>query len=173
MLEIRAMSDTDPVLSAADALYMSAFPEIERIPLSSIHRGMVLPDVDYNAVLDDGRFIGIAYTMTTDHLLYLIYFAVDPACRSKGYGGQVLEILKGMAPEGRVFLNIEPVVESENYEQRLSRRSFYERHGLREFKVITAPDGNDFMTMISGRDLTEDEVMDIYARDSFRKMFCE
>ena len=86
---------------------------------------------------------------------------------------KVLEVLKGMAPEGRVFLNIEPVVESENYEQRLSRRSFYERHGLREFKVITAPDGNDFMTMISGRGLTEGEVMDIYARDSFRKMFCE
>ena len=39
MLEIRAMSDTDPLLSAADALYMSAFPEIERIPLSSIHKG--------------------------------------------------------------------------------------------------------------------------------------
>ncbi|MGN0098889.1 MAG: GNAT family N-acetyltransferase [Candidatus Methanomethylophilaceae archaeon] len=174
MLELRAMTPSDPFLSDADALYLSAFPEIERIPLESIHRGMTLSDVDYNAVLDDGEFVGLAYTMTTDHLIYLIYFAIEPGCRSKGYGGRVMEMLKGMAPENRVFLNIEPVLEgSDNYEQRVSRRSFYERHGLREFMVITAPDGNDFMTMISGRDLTEDEVLGIYARDSFRKMFCE
>ncbi len=174
MLELRGMSPSDPLLSDADALYMSAFPEIERIPLDSIHKGMTLSDVDYTAILDDGRFVGLAYTMTTGSLIYLIYFAIDPGCRSKGYGGRVIEMLKERAPENRVFLNIEPVIEgSDNYEQRLSRRSFYERHGLREYKIITAPDGNDFMAMISGRGLTEEEVRGIYASDSFRMMFCE
>lgn len=171
MLELRPLSDTDPLLSDADALYMSAFPEYERIPLDALHRGMTLSDIDYNAILDDGRFVGLAYTMTADSLLYLIYFAVDPSCRSKGYGGQVIGMLKGMAPEGRVFLNIEPVVESDNYDQRMSRRNFYERHGLREFMIVTAPDGNDYMVMASGRGITEEEVGGIYARDSFRKLF--
>ena len=173
MLEIRAMSPSDGFLSEADSLYMSAFPDIERIPLESIHRGMTMSDVDYNVILDDGSFVGLAYTMTTDSLIYLIYFAIHPSLRSKGYGGRVLDLIKERAPGNRVFLNIEPVVESDNYDQRLSRRSFYEKHGLREFKIITAPDGNDFMTMISGSDLTEKEVLDIYASDSFRKMFCQ
>lgn len=171
MLELRPMSGEDQFLSVADDLYMSAFPGYERIPLDALHRGMTLSDIDYNAILDDGRFVGLAYTMTTDSLIYLIYFAMDPLCRSKGYGGRVLGMLKDMAPEGRVFLNIEPVVESDNYDQRLSRRRFYERHGLREFMIVTAPDGNDFMVMISGRGITEEEVREVYARDSFRRLF--
>lgn len=171
MLELRPMSGTDPFLGCADDLYISSFPEWERIPMDALHRGMTLSDIDYNAILDDGRFVGLAYTMTADSLLYLIYFAVDPSCRSKGYGGQVIEMLKDMAPEDRVFLNIEPVVESDNYDQRLSRRNFYERHGLREFMIVTAPDGNDFVVMASGRGITEEEVRGIYARDSFRRLF--
>jgi len=88
---------------------------------------------DFFSFYDDERMIGLAYLVSSQNLTFLLYLAVDRSFRSKGYGSQILQWIKGNIA-GTIVLDIDTVREQDapDYEQRISRKRFYERNGFRD-----------------------------------------
>ena len=93
---------------SADALYLGAFPDYERIPVENLHRFAGTDLAEYYAIEEDG-FRGLAYTVTHGDIFFLLYLAIVPSSRGNGCGGRALDIIKSMAGGRKVFLNMEPV----------------------------------------------------------------
>lgn len=98
----RIVSLQDDLLFPWLDLYETAFPQIERIPVSSMLRGIRRVEFgeparsEYLAALDDtGVFVGMAqWTMNPDFgAAYLGYFAILPDQRSRGLGAQFYRLL--------------------------------------------------------------------------------
>ncbi len=123
MFFYRIKDTNDPYYALAIALYEGNFAYPERHDTEEQKR--ILQNDFYNccAVMDPD-FVGIAFFWETDEFLYLEHLCVDPAYRQRGYGSQILDLLKERGKQ--IILEIEPVVDSVTQK----RRDFYERNGF-------------------------------------------
>ena len=79
------------------------------------------------------RVCGLAYLAAVENLVFLMFLAVDPACRSRGYGGRILEEIAVRFPQSKLVVSIERCAEgAENLEQRKRRKRFYRQNGYAE-----------------------------------------
>ena len=119
-----------PRLDEIKELYESAFPENERAPFSVLVKKSRRENVDFKAYFDGETLVGMTYSVHQGNLTYLFYLAVPEALRGRGYGSEILQILKTMYPDHRIFLSMEEFrPDAPNYDIRLRRRAFYERNG--------------------------------------------
>ena len=136
-------------------LYNSAFPDDERAPIWILASKAGRENVDFWGLYADGEWFGLAYVVTEGSICYLFYFAVAENMRKKGLGSKSLQALKKHYADYRFFLALEQLDESaENYEERLKRRNFYLRNGLkpldltiREASVIYDVMGTDYIKL--------------------------
>ena len=111
------------------ALMKSAFPADERIPIWRLNLLSRKKDIQFAAFYAEGKFCGTTYTIETDCMMFLLYFAVSENFRSRGYGSRIISQLKEDAPQKEIILNVEkPDVATDNYHQRVRRIAFYERN---------------------------------------------
>ena len=130
-LESRDVTRRLPQYREVIDLYRRAFPSEERIPLWHMRLMSLRRDVRLRAWLDDGALVGLTYTVSRPTKLWLFYFAVNDAVRSRGYGSRILSHLRQEAEGRTIVLEIEPLDDgAPNIEQRRRRRSFYERTGF-------------------------------------------
>ena len=130
-LESRDVTRRLPQYREVIDLYRRAFPSEERIPLWHMRLMSLRRDVRLRAWLDDGALVGLTYTVSRPTMLWLFYFAVNDAVRSRGYGSRFLSHLRQEAEGRTIVLEIEPLDDgAPNIEQRRRRRSFYERTGF-------------------------------------------
>ncbi len=114
-------------------LYQSAFPAEERAPFRLLMKRRRREGVDFWAVYAEDSWVGIAYVIKSENLAYLFYLAMDPSCRGKGYGSDTLRALKREYADKNLLIAIEPLQEgAPNYEQRVRRKQFYLKNGLKE-----------------------------------------
>ena len=112
-------------------LYHSAFPKEEQMPWWLIRLLAVQRGVDITGFYENREFCGFTFSVSTDDILFLMFFAVDASKRGKGYGSAILELLKKSNPEKEVFLNVELLDENtENYSDRVRRVTFYKKNGF-------------------------------------------
>lgn len=81
-------------------------------------------DCYYCCAVMDPMPVGLAFFWETDDFLYLEHLCVDPVYRQRGYGSQILDLLKARGKQ--IILEIEPVVDTVTQK----RRAFYERNGF-------------------------------------------
>lgn len=113
------------------ALQKRAFPKEEQYPFWILRFLALRKGVDYLAHYDHDMFCGISYTSGTEHMLYVLYLAVNDEIRSKGYGTKMLQHLQETSGKKEITLNIEPLDKNvANYEQRVRRMEFYRRNGF-------------------------------------------
>lgn len=126
------VSVSDPMIGYINTLYHNSFPKAERRPWQALMQ-LIEPGVMpffklYAAVTQDGRFAGFISTWQLPGSLYIEHLAVEPAMRSHGVGGMILDAVLDMAK------NDEPVVvevELPDTDANAPRRiAFYERHGF-------------------------------------------
>ncbi len=123
-------------------LYNSAFPPAERKPFSVLLHKQKQGVADILAIDGGEGFAGFAVVVKHADLAMLEYFAVDPAVRGKGLGGQTLALLYEKYAGSRFFLEIEvPEENAANAEQRILRKAFYLRNGLGETGVTVSVAG--------------------------------
>lgn len=121
----------------AGRLYLSAFPKIERHPLRQLHAAARKGRTDYLAFYDGKKFVGLTYLVVRGDVALLLYFAVAPKQRNKGYGAAILQLLKERYSGKDLVILIESVYDaSDNREIRIRRRDFYLRNGLRDTGLI-------------------------------------
>ena len=111
------------------ALYREAFPKEERLPWWLLRLNSMRKGIELTAWLDGEVFCGFTSAVTVEDFHMLLYFAVVPSLRGKGYGSAILAALK--EAYGTVALHVEPLEKTApNYPQRLRRYSFYRRNGF-------------------------------------------
>lgn len=112
-------------------LYKKAFPIEERAPFWLLSAKAKKENVDFWAIYDSHKFVGLIYIVNYADLSYIFYFAVLDFERGKGYGSKVLETVKQKYQNRRIFLAIEQLDEdSENYDIRVKRKRFYRQNGF-------------------------------------------
>lgn len=113
-------------------LYITAFPADERAPIWLLTMKSGREGVDFWGLYADGEWIGLAYVVSEGSISYLFYFAVAEDMRGKGLGSKALQALKRKYAGKRFFLALEQLDKSaENFEERLKRRRFYLKNGLK------------------------------------------
>ena len=147
---IRPPDPADPRhISDLLAIYEEAIPASERKSRAQVAAMLHNPDYRFLGAFLARRLIGFAivYRFRGEPLSLLEYTAVDPAHRSKGIGGRLLQAALG-TPEGAtpLLLEVESDLEpSEDHAQRAMRKAFYRRFGCREVAGLTyiLPIGDD------------------------------
>lgn len=144
-------------------LLCTSLPENEHLPLPIIYLLSLRKDIHYLSFYDEGQLIGLMYTIETKHLDYLLYLAVNPNIRSKGYGSKMMEWLSFRSGKKPVALDIEqPKENAENSKQRISRYKFYERNGFKESGYTLNYNGEDYIILTNN---------DNFSKDAFVKLF--
>ncbi len=112
-------------------LYNRAFPESEKIPLSTLFSMAKKDGVDFLAYYDGEQFCGLTFSLSDENSVFVLYLAVNDEIRCKGYGTAIIQEMKEMAGKRAISLNVEPVLANcLNLEQRKRRIEFYGRNGI-------------------------------------------
>lgn len=113
-------------------LYKKVFPADERAPMWVLTTKSGRENVDFWGLYANGEWFGLAYVVSDESVSYLFYFAVEESMRKKGFGSKSLQALKKKYSDRRFFIALEQLDEAaENYDERLKRRNFYLRNGLK------------------------------------------
>lgn len=95
------------------------------------------PKDTFYALVEDNEFIGLLYTIKTEKMVYVFFFAIEEKMRGKGYGTEVLKKLSEMYPDRAISLMIEDTDEedAENLDERIGRLKFYEKNGFQRLFI--------------------------------------
>ena len=118
-------------------LYQEAFPASEKKPFSMILKMHRKGASDVWRFTRNGKFAGLIITINGENHILLDYLAVDKAKRGTGIGTQILQLMQQQYSGKGVFLEIESVYEDcDNKAERLRRKHFYEKCGMKSMEVF-------------------------------------
>lgn len=118
-------------------LYRKAFPRAERKPFGMILKMHKKGASDVWYFRREGKFAGLIITINGDKHILLDYLAVEGHQRGTGIGTEILQLMRRHYTGKGVFLEIESVYErSKNQSERLRRKHFYEKSGMKSMGVF-------------------------------------
>ena len=166
------MSQRDaPWFPQVKALYESAFPANERIPIKHLLDDKIKREFWAFFDKEDGanaaapKFCGFSNSITHGSITNIVYFAVVPELRSRGYGSQILQAIRRQHPDTRIVVDIEVEEDSkdaEELERRNRRRDFYLRNGFDSSPVDYVWQGEHYRLLSAGGTVTEKEFRDFW-----------
>lgn len=112
-----------PLFQQAMALYQLSFPPHEQREMPSQQAIMRHPAYHFDAIWQDGIFIGEALSWKIGDFRYIEHFCILPEMRNKRYGQRALALLLQAHP---LMLEIDPPID----EISLRRKGFYECCGF-------------------------------------------
>lgn len=139
-------------------LYLSAFPKHERFPFWILEECSKENNSELLAITDNNIFVGFCYLVKCDDLYYLMYFAVEPKLRNKGYGSIILKELSNRYKN--IFLSIEKPVD----DLTKKRKNFYLKNGFIETNKIYEDTGVFYEILCNNKEIeiTEEIMMKRY-----------
>lgn len=127
-----------------------AFPTEERIETGRLITMGMTGRVRLTAVYDNGLFVGFYVVRVQEPVVYIFFIAIDGAMRSKGYGSEILSLIRKSYSDSQIVLDLERQDETApNHEQRKARKKFYLRNGFKETGYFMTYDGMVFEIMCS------------------------
>lgn len=148
-------------------LYRKAFPRSERKPFSIIRRKHWEGKTDIWRFTRDGKFAGLIITINGEDHILLDYLAVDKQQRGTGIGTEILQLMRKHYAGKSVFLEIESIYEEcDNKAERIRRKHFYEKCGMKSMEVFVWLFGVKMELMGFDCELTYDEYHAFY-RDNY------
>ena len=163
MLQFFDITKESPWLSQVQALYESAFPANERIPMKHLLDNKIKRE--FWAFFDGDLFCGFSNSITHGSITNIVYFAVVPELRSRGYGSQILQAIREKHPDSRIVVDIEVEEDSkdaEELERRNRRRDFYQRNGFDAAPVEYHWQGEHYRLLTAGGTVTDKEFRDFW-----------
>ena len=145
------------------ALYESAFPANERIPIKHLLDNKIKRE--FWAFFDGDLFCGFSNSITHGSITNIVYFAVVPELHSRGYGSKILQAIREKHPDARIVVDIEVEEDSkdaEELERRNRRRDFYLRNGFDSSPVDYVGQGEHYRLLSAGGTVTEKEFRDFW-----------
>ena len=83
-------------------IYFEAFPKKERMPFPMMVAMSKLWNTQFFSFYDGDVPCGFIYLASIGKIVFVMFFAVDKALRSKGYGSAILQDIKNKYPEKRL-----------------------------------------------------------------------
>ena len=171
MLQFFDVTKDAPWFPQVKALYESAFPANERIPIKHLLDDKIKRE--FWAFFDkaDGAsgaapmFCGFSNSISHGDITNIVYFAVVPELRSRGYGSKILQAIRRQHPDTRLVVDIEVEEDSkdaEELEHRNRRREFYTRNGFNASPVDYVWQGEHYRLLSAGGPVTEKEFRDFW-----------
>ena len=171
MLQITEIKKGSPFLPQVQALYESAFPANERIPMKQLLDNKIKRefwaffDKEVGGDAATPTFCGFSNSITHGSITNIVYFAVVPELRCHGYGSQILQAIREKHPDSRIVVDIEVEEDSkdaEELERRNRRRDFYQRNGFGSSPVDYVWQGEHYRLLTAGGTITEKEFRDFW-----------
>ena len=171
MLQYFKVTKKSPWLPQVKALYESAFPANERIPIKHLLDNKIKREFWAFFDKEDGandaapKFCGFSNSISHGDITNIVYFAVEPELRSRGYGSQILQAIRRQHPDTRIVVDIEVEEDSkdaEELERRNRRREFYTRNGFNASPVDYVWQGEHYRLLSAGGTITEKEFRDFW-----------
>lgn len=163
MLQFFDVTRDAPWFPQVKALYESAFPANERIPIKHLLDDKIKRE--FWAFFDGDLFCGFSNSITHGSITNIVYFAVVPELRSRGYGSQILQAIRRQHPDTRFVVDIEVEEDSKNAEElerRNRRREFYTRNGFDASPVDYVWQGEHYRLLSAGGTVTDKEFRDFW-----------
>lgn len=176
MLQFFDVTRDAPWFPQVKALYESAFPANERIPIKHLLDDKIKREFWAFFDKEDGAsgsvedaatptFCGFSNSITHGNITNIVYFAVEPKLRCHGYGSQILQAIREKHPDTRIVVDIEVEENSkdaEELERRNRRREFYTRNGFDASPVDYVWQGEHYRLLSAGGPVTEKEFRDFW-----------
>lgn len=135
MITYKKLTGAAKDLPRVEKLYISSFPENERRPLDTLVNDLTGIS-EFYVFYEEGAFLGFASLLTYKDIAHIIYFAVEPDMRGRGYGSKVLETICDIKRGYRVIADLErPDEDKDSYGLRMRRMGFYKRCGFAETEI--------------------------------------
>lgn len=153
-------------------IYENSFPENERIESTEYYNMLEAYSVDIYGIYEEEQLVGLLNIMTRpeNKIVYFWFFAIDEQHRNKGIGGEALDQLIELYPEYQLVLDMEPLdPNAENYDERLRRTRFYERHGFSLTGRCMTYFGNTFEIMCTKAPFREEDFRKMYNEPIFKE----
>lgn len=113
-------------------IYLEAFPKSERKPFFSIKGAINEGRSRVFVAKEENKLIGFIITIPYKNLVLVDYLAVSNKVRSKGTGSMLMKKIIEYYDEKIIVLEIEKLnKDSDNCEQRISRKNFYLKNGFK------------------------------------------
>lgn len=137
-----------------DKLLKRSIPDVERMSWALFYLMISRGKAKYYSFYEDKELVGLIYYFDTKEYVYVLYLAVNPDIRSKGYGSKILEWINNHTKK-KIVIDIESVKEnSNNSEQRQKRLNFYLKNGFNLTNIIVEFRKNKFQLLTTSNDLT-------------------
>ncbi|MCF0134581.1 MAG: GNAT family N-acetyltransferase [Blautia sp.] len=139
-------------------LYESAFPSEEKKPVPFMEELYRKGITEFLVLEEKHEFAGLVILMKYEGVVLLDYFAVTESIRGKGIGSEVLSALLELYRDWKFVVEIEALVpEAGNLQERIRRKSFYMKNGLKETGVFAYVYETDFEILSSDGQLTYEQ----------------
>ena len=163
-LKMNILDKNHPDINKVLLLYYSAFPKNELIDFNAFYSPRFKSDVI--SIYDNNQFVGFAVILTRNNISNIMYFAIEPNLRGKGYGTQSLKQISEYYKNNKIILDVEDPFECNNErerEKRLKRIYFYTRAGFK-LTNIKYEWGNEFYVIMINKnaDLSEKEFWEFW-----------
>lgn len=151
-------------LKDVEQLYMKEFPKEERKPFPLICDKAGNGEMEILAVNSgEGEFCGLVITIVGSKWILLDYFAIEPEKQGKNIGSEVLYLLNQRHKDKGIVLEIERTdVECGNKSQRLRRKQFYLKNGMKEMGIYVELFGVEMELLTNGNQICFEEYQQIY-----------
>lgn len=144
-LEVEPVTEESQYLKQINKLAQEAFPPEEYLAPSSLIEMAKQDCFDFWVLKDQNQFVGFMVVQCYKNMAYLFFLAIDPTCRSKGYGQKAIKTLKKLYPNYSQVVDFEKVDEiATNRLQREKRRRFYLKNGYKETGLFLSYLGVDY-----------------------------
>lgn len=163
MLQFFDVTRDAPWFPQVKALYESAFPANERIPIKHLLDDKIKRE--FWAFFDGDLFCGFSNSITHGSITNIVYFAVVPELRCRGYGSHILQTIRRQHPDTRIVVDIEVEEDSkdaEELERRNRRRKFYTHNGFEASPVDYIWQGEHYRLLSAGGTVTEKDFRDFW-----------
>lgn len=107
--------------------------------------------IDYLAIYHDDTYVGFIYLIHQKQLTHVLFFAIDPSHRGKGYGSFALDLLRKTYKKQSIILNIQAIEDAPNKEERILRKAFYLKNAYVETKYMVSEFGDNYEMLSDGQ----------------------
>ena len=156
-LECSNVSMREPVCDEIKKLCETSFPPNEWRPFSDLYHDFG-DKCELLAFYDDRTFVGSAIMLTFGGITHILYLAVKPELRDRGYGSMILEHIRMLYRGQRIIADLEdPENDSPNRSQREKRIVFYRKNGYSPTEIRYKWENEYYLIMSNGGEVTWEE----------------
>lgn len=167
-MEAKYLSHPSTNRLKANRLLSKSIPRNERIPKIAVNVLATREMINYYSFYDANTIVGLIYYMETDKLIYILYLAVNPKIRSKGYGSKILDWIKNKSNGRPLVIDLESIDESApNIEQRIKRLNFYKKNGFILSNIVIEFRGSKYSLMSTSSNISIDDYKELIKQSTF------